>query len=69
MITKRKYYTTVEKLKIVRGVQNFESKAGLFCVCGIPEGTVCSSVPEYLNLSNLSLLHALRQQVEISEFL
>jgi hypothetical protein len=39
MATKRKNYTTAEKLKINEEVTNGESKGSLFRMCGIPDGT------------------------------
>jgi hypothetical protein len=45
-MTKRKYYTIVEKLKIIERVKNGESKVILFCKRGIPEGTIHSWMKE-----------------------
>jgi hypothetical protein len=45
-MTKNKNYTIIEKLKIIERVKNGESKASLFCECGIPEGTICGWMKE-----------------------
>jgi hypothetical protein len=40
MMTKRKNYTVIEKLKISKRVRTGESEATLFCEFGIPKGTI-----------------------------
>jgi hypothetical protein len=46
MMTRRKNFRIIKKLKIIKRVKNGKLKDRLFCECGILEGTVCCWLKE-----------------------